>query len=113
MDPTGKRLKIPVWMISPAAAEIRVSKQVYLSREALLQLISLIAKPTVTGIHDNLPQTSVDGCKGGHHAAATTPEPEPNRGGIRTGRRADTRRTRQSHGATSGDGISNRGKEGG
>lgn len=111
MDPAGKRLKIPVWMICSDAAEIRVSEQAHLSGDALLKLVSLIANPTAAGIHDNLLQTSVDGRKGGNHAAATAPEPDPNRRGTRAGRRAGTSRTRQSHGPHSGDGVSNRVKE--
>ena len=111
IDPTGRRLKIPVWMICSDAAEIRVSDQAHLSRDALLKLASLIARPTGAGIHDNLLQTSVDGRKGGNHAAATALEPDPNRRGTRAGRRAGTSRTRQSHGPHSGDCVSNGGKE--
>ena len=111
IDPAGKRLKIPVWMTFSAAAEIRVSEHAHISGEALLKLVSLVVKRTAAGIHDNLLQTSVDGCKGGHRAAATAPEPDPNRRGTCAGRRAGTSRTRQSHGPHSGDGVSNGGKE--
>jgi hypothetical protein len=98
-------------MICSDAAEIRVSEQAHLGGEALLKLVSLLARPTADGIHDNLLQTSVDGCKGGHHAAATALEPDSNRRGNRAGRRAGTSRTRQSHGPHSGDSVSNGGKE--
>jgi hypothetical protein len=98
-------------MIFPDAAEIGVSDQAHLSGDALLKLVSLLVKPPATGIHDNLLQTSVDGRTGGKHAAATAPEPDPNRRGTRAGRRPGTSRTRQSHGPHSGDGVSNRGKE--
>ena len=111
IDPAGRRLKIPVWMVCADAADITVSDQAHLSGEALLKLVSLIAKPTVAGSHDNLLQTSVDGREGGNHAAATALEPDPNRRGTRAGRRAGTSRTRQSHGPHSGDGVSSRGKE--
>jgi hypothetical protein len=111
IDPAGRRLKIPVWMICSDAAEIRVSDQAHLNGDALLKLASLIPKPTAAGIHDNLLQTSVDGREGGNHAAATALEPDPNRRGARAGRRAGTIRTRQSHGPHSRDGVSNGGKE--
>src|SRR5215472_4605361 len=43
MDPAGRRLKIPVWMLLPECAEIRISRRPYLGKEALLSLASLIA----------------------------------------------------------------------
>jgi hypothetical protein len=112
MDPAGKRLKIPMWMTVSDAAEIRVSEQAQLSGEALLKLVSVVAKPTATGINDNLLQTSVDECKGGHRAATNTLEPDPNRRGTRAGRPDGKSRTGQSHGPRSGNSVSNRGKEG-
>jgi len=105
MDRAGKRLKIPVWMISPDSAEIGLSERAHLSGEALLQLVSLIAKSAIE-IHDNLLQTSVDGCKGGHHAAATALEPDTNRRGTRAGQRAGKGRTGRSHGPDSRNGFS-------
>jgi hypothetical protein len=106
MDRAGKRLKIPVWMISPDAAEIGLSERAHLSGEALLHLVSLIAKESATEIHDNLLQTSVDGRKGGHHAAATALEPDTNRRGTRAGQRAGKGRTGRSHGPDSSYGFS-------
>ena len=111
IDPVGKRLKIPVWMTFSDAAEITVSEQAHLSGEALLKLISLVPKPMAADIHDNLLQTSVDGCKGGHCAATTAPEPDRKGRGTRAGRRARTSRTGQSHGSHSGDGVGNGWKE--
>jgi hypothetical protein len=99
-------------MLLPEAADLKLHDQARLSREALLNLSSLIATPPTTGIHDNLPQTSVDGCKGGHHAAATTLKPDPNKRGTRAGRSDGKNRTGQSHGSRSGDGFSNGSKEG-
>ena len=52
LDPVGKRLKIPVWMLSSAAANIVTTEQALLSREALLNLTSLLTHSTVNGIHD-------------------------------------------------------------
>jgi hypothetical protein len=111
MDTAGKRLKIPVWMILPDAAATGVSERAHLSGEALLQLVSLIAKPAAAGIRDNLLQTSVDGCKGGHHAAATTLEPDTNRRGTLAGRSAGKSRTGRSHGPDSRDGFSDGGED--
>jgi hypothetical protein len=42
MDPSGRRLKIPVWMLSPECAEIMISERPHLGKEALLSLASLI-----------------------------------------------------------------------
>lgn len=111
IDPAGKRLKIPVWMLSPGAANIKTTEQPLLSREVLLSLISLLIQPSVTGKHDNLLQTSVDGCKGGHHAAAATLKPGPNRRGTRARRRDGPSRTGRSHGSHSSDSLSNGSKE--
>jgi hypothetical protein len=111
LDPVGKRLKIPAWMLSEAAARVQMAEQALLSREALFNLTSLLIQPTVTGIHDNLLQTPVSGCKGGHRAAATTLKPGPNRRGTRARRRDGQSRTGRSHGSHSGDGFSNGNKE--
>src|SRR5712671_6969939 len=43
MNPAGRRLKIPVWMLLPECAGIRISRQPHLGKEALLSLASLIA----------------------------------------------------------------------
>jgi hypothetical protein len=108
LDPVGKRLKIPTWMLSPSAANIKTTEQALLSTEALFSLSSLLIQPTVTGIHDNLPQAPVDGWKGGHCAAATT---LPNKRGTRARRRDRQSRTGRSHDSHSGDGFSNGSKE--
>jgi len=42
-DPAERRLKIPVWMLLPECAEITISQQPHLSKQALLSLASLIA----------------------------------------------------------------------
>ena len=110
LDAAGKRLKIPVWMLSPAAANVKTTEQALLSREALLNLTSLLIQATVTGVHDNLLQPSMDGCKGDHHAA-TTVEPGPNRRGTRAHRRNGPSRTGRTHGSHSSDGFSNTSKE--
>src|SRR5499427_10359242 len=43
MDPAGRRLKIPLWMLLPECAEIKISRRPHLGKEALLSLASLIA----------------------------------------------------------------------
>ena len=111
MDPAGKRLKIPVWMLSPTAANIKTNERALLSREALLSLTSLLKQPSVIREHDNLLQTSVDGCKGGRHAAAATLKPGPNRRGTHARRRDGQSRPGRPHGSHSGDSLSNRSKE--
>jgi hypothetical protein len=111
LDPVGKRLKIPAWMLSEAAANIKTAEQALLSKEALFSLASLLIQPTVTEIRDNLLQTPVEGCKGGHRAAATALEPGPSKGGTRARRRDGQSRTGRTHGAHSGDGFSNGRKE--
>src|ERR1700674_2899872 len=43
MDPAGRRLKIPIWMLLPECAEITISQRPLLGTQALLSLASLIA----------------------------------------------------------------------
>ena len=109
IDPTGRRLKIPVWMLLPGSAKIKIAEQPYLSKEALLSLASLleIPKDTESRIHANLPPAVVDTCKGGQHAATTTPgHGGRKKGRRRAHRRGDTRRTDRSHGPHSAGGFS-------
>ena len=68
-DRMGKRLKIPMWMLSPSSAEIRISERAVLSKEALLSLSSVLAIRTRRD-HDNLQPIAVDVCEGGNHGAA-------------------------------------------
>jgi hypothetical protein len=109
IDPTGRRLKIPLWMLSPDSGEMKIVERAHLSREALLSLTSLVSSPlNIQGrVHDNLLQTVVDGCKGGHRAATTISGPDyPKRGGARADRPNGTNRTGRSHGPHSGGGVS-------
>ena len=46
VDPAGRRLKIPIWMVTPDWADVQIVSQPHLSKEALLGLTSLLA---VTG----------------------------------------------------------------
>ena len=114
IDPTNRRLKIPVWMLSPDSAEMKIVERARLSKEALLSLTALMATPLVAedNVHDNLPHTRVDGCKGGHRAATTTDgSDDPRRGGSCADRRHGTNRTRRSHGPHAGGGLSRERKE--
>ncbi|HXZ41056.1 MAG TPA: hypothetical protein VEG68_09970, partial [Terriglobales bacterium] len=42
MDPAGRRLKIPIWMLLPECGEITISQRPHLGKQALLSLASLI-----------------------------------------------------------------------
>ena len=106
IDPTGRRLKIPVWMLLPDCAEIKITEQPHLSKEALLSLASLLSPPD-PDVHDNLLQTVVDGCKGGQRAATTTSGPEdPNGRRRRADGRKGTDRIDRSHGPHFDGGLS-------
>ena len=70
-DGAGKRLKIPMWMLSPASAEIRISEGAVLSKAALLLLSSLLAIQAQRD-HDNLQPIAVDVCEGGNRGATRT-----------------------------------------
>jgi hypothetical protein len=109
IDPAGKRLKIPVWMLARDCAEMKITERPHLSREALLSLASLISSPPASEdhAHDNLLQTAVDGCKGGRRGATTTSGPgDPKRNRDRADGRSDTHRSDRSHGPRSGGGLS-------
>ena len=75
MDHTGKRLKIPTWMLSPGCADIRIRKQAHLSKEALLSLSSVLAVHTQRN-HDSLQPIAVDVYEGGHRDATRTDRPD-------------------------------------
>src|SRR5215472_4273774 len=67
MDPAGRRLKIPVWMLLAEWAEVKIWQQPHLGKHALLSLASLITSQLdfKDRVHDNLLQTPVSGCEGG------------------------------------------------
>ncbi len=77
VDPIGKRLKIPVWMLSRVAGKAEIASQAYLSRESLLSLVTLLESTGEKS--DNLLQTSADKSKGDRHAATATAKPGSNR----------------------------------
>ena len=108
VDPAGKRLKIPVWMLSPECAAVTITEQAYLSSESLLSLASLLSTRlhAADQIRDNLLQTVVDGHKGGQRGATTTSGPGDRKGkrGRAHGRKG-ANRTDRSHGPHSGDSL--------
>src|SRR5262245_12034531 len=67
VEPAGRRLKIPSWMLLPECAEITISQQPYLAKQALLSLASLITSQldSKDPVHANLRQTHVSGFEGG------------------------------------------------
>src|ERR1700757_4589524 len=73
MDPAGKRLKIPIWMVLPECAETTISQRPHLSKQALLSLASLITSQldSKNPVHDNPRQTRVRGCEGGRRGATS------------------------------------------
>ena len=111
IDPAGRRLKIPVWMLSRDYADVKITDGPHLSKEALLSLAALIASHLncKDHIHDNLLQTAVDRRKGGRRGATETSGPDDPKGtrSRATGRRG-TRRSERSHGPRSGRGLSRR-----
>src|ERR1700681_4204906 len=74
VDPGGRRLKIPIWMLLPECAETTISQRPHLSKQALLSLASLITSQldSKDPVHDNLRQTPVRRCEGGRHGATST-----------------------------------------
>ena len=108
IDRAGRRLKIPVWMLSPDCAVIKISEEVHLSKTSLLSLMTLLS-PHVPEhrVHDNLLPTAVDGCKGGHCGSATTARSDdPGRKRNRADGCDGARRSGRSDGSHSGGGLS-------
>ena len=108
MDPIGKRLKIPVWMLSPECAPTRITEEPHLSKEALLHLTSLLATrlPAADQIHDNLLQTVVDEHNGGQRGATTASAPDnPNGRRGRAHGRKGARGSDRSNGPHSSSGL--------
>jgi hypothetical protein len=108
MDPAGKRLKIPVWMLLPECAEIKISAQPHLSKQALLSLALLIAShlDSKEDVHDNLLQPAVNGCEGERRAASISRPDDPKRMRCHATGRSDPRRSDRCNGPRSGGGLS-------
>jgi hypothetical protein len=106
-DRAGKRLKIPIWMLSPGSAEVRISERAVLSKEALLSLSSVLAIQTRCD-HDNLQPIAVDVCEGGQRGATRTDVPNDPRSPSGTRKRDGSGRSGRSDGALSSSSISSR-----
>jgi hypothetical protein len=109
MDAVGKRLKIPVWMLSPEAARAEIATAAYLNGDSLLNL-ALLLQGAMSKDRGTLLQTSADDSKGDHDAATATAKSGSNRRRSRGRRGNGQRRSARSHGAHSGDSVSSRGK---
>jgi hypothetical protein len=103
-DRAGKRLKIPMWMLSPSSREVRLSERAVLSKEALLSLSSVLAIQTQRD-HDNLQRIAVDLCEGGHREATRTDGPDGPRSPSGTRKRKRSGRSGRSDGALSRSSI--------
>ena len=114
IDRAGKRLKIPVWMLSPEAGSIAISERTHLSKGALLSLASLLSLHGGQNRgHDKLLSTAVNECKGGHRGATGTIGPEdPGRKRNRARKCAGARRSGRSDGSHSGGGFSSERRKG-
>jgi len=112
MDPAGRRLKIPVWMLLAECAEVKISQQPYLGKHALLSLASLIASQFdfKDRVHDNLMQTRVSGCEeGSRDATSIAGADDPKGMRCRANGCSDTRRSDRSDGPRSSSGLSREG----
>lgn len=67
MGPSGSRLKVPVWMLSSACADVEIDDKPFLSKDALLNLslLLVVALTPADADHDNLLQMVVDRSNGG------------------------------------------------
>jgi hypothetical protein len=114
MQPSGGRLKIPIWMLSSACAYLEIQDKPHLGKDALLNLASLLsgALTSTDSDHDNLLQIAVDRSNGGQGSATATSQPDDRttRGASARGRKGKTR-THRSDGQHSGGGISSSGRE--
>src|SRR5215468_7161331 len=81
MDPAGRRLKIPIWMLLPECAEITTSQRPHPGKQTLLSLAPLITSQldSKDPVHDNL-QTRLSGCDGGRRGATSTSGPDDPKG---------------------------------
>jgi hypothetical protein len=108
LEPSGSRLKIPVWMLSSDCAAVEIGNKPHLGKDALLSLESLLAAvhTSADADHDNLLQMVVDRSNGGQRDATATvgPDDRKTRRATAHGRKGATR-THRSDGQHSGGGI--------
>jgi hypothetical protein len=100
MEPSGSRLKIPIWMLSPDCAAIEVEDKARLGKEALLNLASLLATvlSSADSDHDNLLQIALDRSNGGQRGSTATSRPKGRkaRGASPDGRKGAARANRSN-----------------
>jgi hypothetical protein len=110
LDTNGRRLKIPIWMLSAEAADARIAEQAYLSKHALQNLADLLAirLPTEDNNHDNL-LPRVTGRQGGQRGAVATSQREDEQSSGSARRRQGPQRGNRSDGPHSRSCISNSG----
>jgi len=89
--PRGSSLKIPRWMVHPAASEIVISPNAILSASALAGLVELAAGPDLKGANATVPQKEEQG----QRATASTQSGKRRRNRVGSDRR---RATGQAHG---------------
>ncbi len=79
IEPTGRRLKIPRWMVSPECPDPIIVERAHLSQDALLSLTALLATHVGPEGHGRgtLPHANDDGGKGGHRAGPAAPPATP------------------------------------
>jgi hypothetical protein len=108
IDGSGKRLKIPVWMLLPDCTVIKVSEEVHLSKQSLLSLMLLLSPHAPEDCdHDTLLPTAVDGCNGGDRGSAkATGSVDPGRKRNRADGCDGARRSDRSDGSRSDGGFS-------
>src|SRR3984893_16838899 len=114
VDPAGRRLMVPIWMLLPECAETTISQRPHLSKQALLSLASLITSQldSKDPVHDNLRQTPVSGCEGGRRGATSTSGADDAKGmRCRANGRSNTRRSDRTHGPRSSNGLSRGGEK--
>jgi hypothetical protein len=108
IDRCGRRLKIPMWMLSPGSVDIQISEQAVLSKEALLSLSTLLVALRQRD-HDNLQPIGVNESEGGHRGATRTDGPDdPARNPSRAREPDRSGRPGRSDGALSGSSVSRR-----
>ena len=108
LDPNSRRLKIPTWMLSAEAADVRIAEQAYLSKQALQSLADLLAirLPIEDNIHDNLlPRVAEP--KGGQRGAVATSRCEDEQSSGSARRHKGPQRGNRSDGPHSRSRISN------
>jgi hypothetical protein len=111
-DSNGRRLKIPIWMLSAEAAEATIAEQAYLSKHALQSLADLLAirLQTEDNNHDNL-LPRVTGPQGGQRGAVATSQRNDEQSSGSARRRQGPQRGNRSDGPHSRSRISNSGRK--